>query len=181
MTKGKKYSEWTAEEKASYKAKRDAYWTKRNEDAVNGFKALEEELTKLKAPQHIMDLLANTKKSAGFAKGEGASNRETYLTAIFGSETPNVGTKATYLYIGVRGPNGERMLEGEKMGAFVTRVGDCVYKYDANTISSMVWYLKKRGHKVTNDRDASFVRYDGFEKIEETKVEKPKAELIKAK
>jgi len=177
----KKYSEWTAEEKAAYKAKREAYWKKRDEDLQSNFALLTKELEALKAKPEIMALLAACKKGAGVEKGDRAvGNRETYLTAIFGSETPAIGQVASYLFIGVRGPQGERMNAGETMAQFVTRVGDCAYKYDANTISSMVWYLKKRGHVVENDREKATVTYIRFTQPTEPVVaEPPKAELIK--
>jgi hypothetical protein len=163
-TKGKKYSEWTAEEKAAYKAKREAYWTKRAEDTAVAFTNLEAELKALKVDQKILDLLQAAKRGAGVEKGaRQASNREGYLTQMFGTETPAEGALVSYLFIGVRGPQGERMNEGETMGQFVTRVGDCDYKYDANTIASLVWYLKKRGHKLENDRASATVKYLGFE------------------
>ena len=155
----KKYSEWTAEEKAAYKAKRDAYWTKRNEDLVSNFSALETALVEMKASPTIMDLLKAVRRGAGADKQSGTVNRETYLTAIFGTETPAPGQSVSYLFVGVRGPNGERMNPKETMAQFVTRVGDVAYKYDANTISSMCWYIKKRGHEINNDRNAATVTY----------------------
>jgi len=162
-TTNKKYSEWTAEEKAAYKAKREAYWKKRDEDLVNNFANLTKELESLKVPQKVLDLLSACKKGSGVEKGaKSASDRETYLTAIFGSETPTKGQVASYLAIGLRGPNGERLNANETMGQFISRVGDANYKYDANTISSMVWYLKRRGHQVANDRNAATVTYIGF-------------------
>lgn len=185
-TKGKKYSEWTAEEKAANNAKRKAFYQKRDEDLAIAFQNLTKELEALNVSPEVMKLLEACKRGSGLEKGQRSSgNREGYLTQIFGNEEPQIGQVASYLYIGVRGPNGERMNEGETMGQFVTRVGDCDYKYDANTIASLVWYLKKRGHKVENDRKSATVKYLGFEApasdaiIPNSPAEAPKSELIK--
>jgi len=159
--KGKKYSEWTAEEKAQYKAKREAYWEKRKEDREANFAKLEKELIALKAPANVMQLLQSLRE-----KKSASRNNESYLNAIFGTDYPEKGAVVSYLFVGVRGPKGERMLPNETMGKFIGRVGDCTYKYDANTIASMVWYLKKRGHLVVSDREKATVTYLGFSEIE---------------
>lgn len=151
----KSYSEWTAEEKAQYKAKKAAYLLKRSEDTAKSFELLESELKKLNASPKVFELVEKC-KSRG--KG-GASNRETYMSIIFGNENPAPNTKVSYLFIGIRGPNGERLKQGESIREFVTRVGDVNYKYDANTISSMVWYLNRRGYTVTNDKNAATVTF----------------------
>jgi hypothetical protein len=162
-TVAKKYSEWTAEEKAAYKAKRVAYWKKRDEDAASAFAALEKELVSLKAGPQVMQLLSQIKPGK-----KDRSQRESgtsYLTQMFGTETPKKGQVASYLYIGIRGPQGERLNDGETMAQFVTRVGDCNYKYDANTIASMVWYLKKRGHVMINNREKATVTWIGVDAV----------------
>jgi len=159
MTKGKKYSDWTAEEKAAYKAKREAYWKKRDEDLKSNFEKLTSELEALKVDAKVLALLEACKKGSGVIKGDRAASNGSYLNQMFGTEEPVEGQVATYLFIGVRGPNGERMNDGESMKDFVTRTGDANYRYDANTIASMVWYLKKRGHEVINNRQAATVTY----------------------
>ena len=182
-TKGKRYSDWTADEKAAYKAKREAYWKKRTEDTVAAFANLEKELVALKAKPEVLALLAAVKKGVYLPGKDGNGQRSekvSYLEQMFGTETPKAGQVATYLYIGVRGPNGERMNEGETMGQFVTRCGDCSYKYDSNTIASMVWYLKKKGHEVTNDRKKATVTYVKYVEPKPEAPAAPKAELIKA-
>jgi len=65
------------------------------------------------------------------------------------------------------------------MGQFITRCGDCTYKYDANTIASMVWYLKRKGHMVVMDRKKAIVTYVEYKEPVPEVAEKPKAELIK--
>lgn len=157
----KRYAEWTAEEKAAYKAKKVAYLTKRNEDLTSNFAALRAELEKAKVSKKVMELLSACEK--GSVAKKGAVHRDTYLTQVFGTEEPAIGQTATYLYIGVRGPNGERLGEKESIRDFVTRLGDIKYAIDANTISSMVWYLRKRGYKIDNNRDLATVTFLGKE------------------
>ena len=159
----KKYADYTPEEKAQYKEKREAYWKKREETAYNSYVQLKEELEKLKASTEIMQLLDTMVKASGIVKGggSGTSSRETYLTAIFGTETPTEGQTVSFQQIGVRGPNGERLKDKETLAQFVTRVGDISYKYDKTSIGQMLWYLKKRGYNVTKDDDKATVTYLG--------------------
>ena len=159
----KKYADYTAEEKAQYKEKRDAYWKKREETAYNSYVQLKEELEKLKASDTVMSLLDIMVKASGIVKGggSGTSSRETYLTAIFGTETPTKGQTVTFQYVGIRGPNGERLNDNETLAQFVTRVGDISYKYDKTSIGQMLWYLKKRGYNVTKDDDKALVTFHG--------------------
>lgn len=158
----KKYKDFTAEEKQQYKEKRDAYWKKREEAAYNSYEQLKAELEKLKASEEVFTLLDTMVKAAGIVKGgSGTSSRETYLTAIFGTETPEEGQTVTFQYIGIRGPNGERLKDNETLAQFVTRVGDISYKYDKTSIGQMLWYLKKRGFNVTKDDDKATVTFHG--------------------
>ena len=159
----KKYADYTPEEKAQYKEKREAYWKKREETAYNSYVQLKEELEKLKASTEIMQLLDTMVKASGIVKGggSGTSSRETYLTAIFGTETPIEGQTVSFQYVGIRGPNGERLKDNETLAQFVTRVGDISYKYDKTSIGQMLWYLKKRGYNVTKDDDKATVTYLG--------------------
>lgn len=156
----KKYADFTVQEKAQYKEKRDAYWKKREEAAYNSFLSLKEELEKLNAPEQLFSLLDTMVKAAGIVKGAGGS-RGTYLTVIFGTETPKEGQEVTFQQIGVRGPNGERLQDGETLAQFVARVGDISYKYDKTSIGQMLWYLKKRGYNVTKDDDKATVTFNG--------------------
>lgn len=160
----KKYADYTVEEKAQYKEKRDAYWKKREETAYNSYIQLKEELEKLHASETIMSLLDTMVKSSGIVKGggSGTSSRETYLTAIFGTETPTEGQTVTFQYVGIRGPNGERLKDNETLAQFVVRVGDISYKYDKTSIGQMLWYLKKRGYNVTKDDDKATVTFHGL-------------------
>lgn len=158
----KKYADYTPEEKAQYKEKRDAYWKKREETAYNSYEQLKAELEKLHASSEIMSLLETMVKAAGIVKGgSGTSSRETYLTAIFGTETPTEGQTVTFQYVGIRGPNGERLMDNETLAQFVVRVGDISYKYDKTSIGQMLWYLKKRGYNVTKDDDKATVTFHG--------------------
>ena len=159
----RKYADYTPEEKAQYKEKREAYWKKREETAYNSYVQLKEELEKLNAAEEIMQLLETMVKASGIVKGggSGTSSRETYLTAIFGTETPTEGQTVTFQYVGIRGPNGERLKDNETLAQFVTRVGDISYKYDKTSIGQMLWYLKKRGYNVTKDDDKATVTYLG--------------------
>lgn len=156
----KKYADYTAEEKAQYKEKRDAYWKKREETAYNSYLQLKEELEKLNATEQLFTLLDTMVKAAGIVKG-GTSSRETYLTAIFGTENPTEGQTVTFQYVGIRGPNGERLKDNETLAQFVVRVGDISYKYDKTSIGQMLWYLKKRGYNVTKDDDKATVTFHG--------------------
>lgn len=156
----KKYADFTAEEKAQYKEKREAYWKKREETAYNSYEQLKKELKKLNASSEIMNLLETMVKASGIVKGGGIS-RETYLTVIFGTETPTEGQTVTFQYVGIRGPNGERLEDNETLAQFVTRVGDISYKYDKTSIGQMLWYLKKRGYNVTKDDDKATVTFNG--------------------
>jgi hypothetical protein len=183
MSKAKKYADYTAEEKAEYKAKRDAYWLKREEDAKASFSALESELRKLNVGANVLDLVTKCKQLSGVEKGV-RQQSEGYLTAVFGTENPTVGQKSSYLYIGIRGKNGERLNEGETLGQLVTRTGDVSYKYSSNDISSICWYLRQRGHKVKSDKVSMTVTYEGFEKpVVATDAtgpkDAPKSQLIK--
>ena len=158
----KKYADYTPEEKAQYKEKREAYWKKREETAYNSYVQLKEELEKLKASTEIMQLLDTMVKASGIVKGGGGvSSRETYLTAIFGTETPTEGQTVTFQFVGIRGPNGERLKDNETLAQFVVRVGDISYKYDKTSIGQMLWYLKKRGYNVTKDDDKALVTVHG--------------------
>lgn len=158
----KKYADYTQEEKQAYKEKRDAYWKKREETAYNAYEQLKGELEKLQASETIMSLLETMVKASGIVKGgSGTSSRETYLTAIFGTENPEIGKTVTFQYVGIRGPNGERLKEGETLAQFVVRVGDISYKYDKTSIGQMLWYLKKRGFNVTKDDDKALVTFHG--------------------
>ena len=159
----KKYADYTPEEKAQYKEKREAYWKKREETAYNSYVQLKEELEKLNASEQLFNLLDTMVKASGIVKGggSGTSSRETYLTAIFGTETPTEGQTVSFQYVGIRGPNGERLKDDETLAQFVTRVGDISYKYDKTSIGQMLWYLKKRGYNVTKDDDKATVTYLG--------------------
>ena len=157
----RKYADYTPEEKAQYKEKREAYWKKREETAYNSYVQLKEELQNLKAPEQLFSLLDTMVKASGIVKGGGTSSRETYLTAIFGTETPTEGQTVTFQYVGIRGPNGERLKDNETLAQFVTRVGDISYKYDKQSIGQMLWYLKKRGYNVTKDDDKALVTFHG--------------------
>ena len=159
----RKYADYTPEEKAQYKEKREAYWKKREETAYNSYVQLKEELEKLNASEQLFSLLETMVKASGIVKGggSGTSSRETYLTAIFGTETPSEFQTVTFQYAGIRGPNGERLQEGETLAQFVTRVGDISYKYDKTSIGQMLWYLKKRGYNVIKDDDKATVTYLG--------------------
>ena len=109
-----------------------------------------------------MSLLDTMVKASGIVKGgSGTSSRETYLTAIFGTENPEVGKTVTFQYVGIRGPNGERLKDNETLAQFVVRVGDISYKYDKTSIGQMLWYLKKRGFNVTKDDDKATVTFNG--------------------
>ena len=156
----RKYADYTPEEKAQYKEKREAYWKKREETAYNSYVQLKEELEKLRASDTVMSLLDTMVKASGIVKG-GGSSRETYLTAIFGTENPEIGQTVTFQYVGIRGPNGERLKDNETLAQFVTRVGDISYKYDKTSIGQMLWYLKKRGYNVTKDDDKALVTFHG--------------------
>ena len=158
----KKYADYTPEEKAQYKEKREAYWKKREETAYNSYVQLKEELEKLKASTEIMQLLDTMVKASGIVKGGGGvSSRETYLSAIFGTATPTEGQTVTFQFVGIRGPNGERLKDNETLAQFVVRVGDISYKYDKTSIGQMLWYLKKRGYNVTKDDDKALVTFHG--------------------
>ena len=152
----KKYADYTPEEKAKYKEKRE-------EAAYNSYEQLKAELEKLNASTEIMNLLDCMVKASGIVKGggSGTSNRETYLTAIFGTETPTEGQTVTFQYVGIRGRNGERLKDNETLAQFVVRVGDISYKYDKTSIGQMLWYLKKRGYNVTKDDDNATVTFRG--------------------
>ena len=170
-TKGKKYSEWTTEEKAANRAKRKAILEKRKAETLANFEKLEKELVALKADAKVMDLLKSVKQGAGLEKSSRRmGNRESYLVQLFGTETPEIGTKVTYLFVGIRGPEGERINEGETLGEFVKRTGDADYKYDANSIASVVWYMRKKGYILENDRNAATIIYKGFEAVAEPEV-----------
>lgn len=155
----KKYKDYTAEEKAAYNAKRDAYWKKREEDTAAALQLLKEELLKLNAGPKVWDAY-NAVVNNGKGKG---NKRAGYLTELFGTEEPEAGTVSSMLYIGVRGPNGERLNANETLAQFVNRVKDISYKYDANSVTSMVWYCRKRGHDINVNKEAGTVTYVGFE------------------
>ena len=116
----------------------------------------------MNASEQLFSLLDTMVKASGIVKGgSGTSSRETYLTAIFGTETPTEGQTVTFQYVGIRGPNGERLKDNETLAQFVTRVGDISYKYDKTSIGQMLWYLKKRGYNVTKDDDKATVTFHG--------------------
>lgn len=158
----KKYKDFTEQEKQEYKEKRNAYWEKREQVAMQSYEQLKAELKKLNAGENIFTMLDTMVKAAGIVKGgSGVGSRETYLTAIFGTEEPEIGMKVSFQFVGIRGPNGERMKEGETLAQFVTRVGDLSYKYDKSSITQMIWYLKKRGFNVIKDDDSATVAFLG--------------------
>ena len=160
--KMKKNADYNPEKKTKYKEKREEYWKKREGAAYNSDVQLKEELEKLKASTEIMQLLDTMVKASGIVKGGGGvSSRETYLTAIFGTETPTEGQTVTFQFVGIRGPNGERLKDNETLAQFVVRVGDISYKYDKTSIGQMLWYLKKRGYNVTKDDDKALVTFHG--------------------
>jgi hypothetical protein len=168
-----KYSTWTDEEKANYAAYREEYATKREQELESKFNLLREELLKLKDSQtaiSILDTIQNRKPA-----------KVGYLTNLFGTETPEVGTKTTYSYIGIRGPNGERMAEIESVKHFVERVGDIVTKYSATDINQMCWYVERRGYKLHNDKTACTVTLKALPTTESEPVAiaKPNSILIK--
>ena len=79
---------------------------------------LEKELKRLNASKDIIALLDN------FRTGTSSYNALSYLTRIFGTEEPAIGTKVSFLEAGLKGKNGERMNAGESMAEFIARVKD---------------------------------------------------------
>jgi hypothetical protein len=154
----KKYADYTAEEKAAYKMKRDAYWKERSDKTAAAFDRLEAEL---KGNEKLLGMLNELKGLAGIGKTKGARS-DGYLTKLFGTETPEVGQVSSYLYIGVRGPNGERLNDGETMAQFITRVGDAEIEVDAKSINGIIWYVTRRGYKIKNDTTAKTVTLLGL-------------------
>jgi hypothetical protein len=155
----KNWNDMTAEEKTAH-AKAQATWKeKRAAEVKELFASLEVELEVLGAPTTITTILAKLKP---LVTGGGQGKRETYLTAIFGTEEPADGTTVTYNMVGARGKtSGERMKEGEDFGAYVARLyankDELLIKYDSMSIGKMVNTLKKRGHIITCDNNTATV------------------------
>jgi hypothetical protein len=143
------YKDWSQEEKDAYQQ------TRKDNDAAKlnalneSFGLLLAELDSLETPERIIAMVQNIRSKV--INGSTAQ-RTTYLSAIFGCEKPTIGTTVSYLYIGLRGPNGERLQEGETFKDFILRVGDGNIKYDDKSINQMCWYIEQKGHKVTNDK-----------------------------
>lgn len=158
MPKNKKpYREWSDEEKRVYEEKRKAYLDKRQVERVNAYNTLGEELKKLGASKDVLALYELVKP-----KGMGQKVvQSSVLVHLFGTDEPAKGQRASFLYVGVRGPKGERMLKDETLPKFITRVGDATFKYDASSISELVWRAKQKGHEVKIDKEKAFVEYVG--------------------
>ena len=159
MAKNKKpYREWSAEEKASYEAKRKAYLDKRQDERVKAYATLGEELKKLGASKEAMRLYELVKPKG---TGQASAQQSSVLVHLFGTDEPKKGQKASFLFVGVRGPKGERMLEKETLPQFIARVGDATFKYDASSIAELVWRAKQKGHTINIDKDKALVEYVG--------------------
>lgn len=157
MSNKKPYREWTDEEKRVYEEKRKAYLEKRQKARVDAYATLGEELKKLGASKDVLELYAMVKP-----KGTGQQQvQSSVLVHLFGTDEPVKGQRASFLYVGVRGPKGERMLKDEKLPAFIARVGDATFKYDASSINELVWRAKQKGHEVRIDKEKAFVEYVG--------------------
>jgi hypothetical protein len=143
-----KFSTWTKEWKDAYYSYR-GYGSRNNVDKVKpileGFTELENELKGLKVPDSILDSVQRLKI---LVQKVNDKNTETYLTAIFGTETPKEGTTVQYLMVSVRGPNGERPQTLDEAKNFVV---EGTIKYKASDIDKMVDKLKERGHNIKVD------------------------------
>ncbi len=158
MSKPKKpYREWTKEEKEVYEAKRKAYLQKRQDERIKAYEKLGQELKSLGASAEVLRLYALVKP-----KGLGQTQvQQSVLKHLFNTDAPTKGQRASFLFIGVRGPNGERLKEGETLAQFIARVGDATFKYDASSINELVWRVKQKGHNVKIDKENCFVEYLG--------------------
>lgn len=158
--KRKAYRDFTDEEKAEYKEKRAAWLEKKAEQTAKNFELLKVELLKLKADDKTMKLFELCAQTAT-KTGERAPN-VTHMTTMFGTETPEPGTKVTYDFISLRGPNGERMKSDEDKKTFINRMGgDVNWTKDSRTINEMVWYTVRRGINLTIDKVAMTVTFVG--------------------
>jgi hypothetical protein len=156
----RKYSEWSEEEKAEYKAKRDAWIAKRKADKAAVEKELEDAINALPfVTNELKDALAKFKEGAK-STTRASSTKETYMHKVFGTDTPAPGTVVTFAFIGMRGADNSRMTSTESTaGDLVKRTGDVKFLFSATDINSMVWYLNKYGNSVLIDKDKMTVTF----------------------
>lgn len=119
------------------------------------------EASNAKEKAQMLKIIASLMPSEGATSGGGSYST---IETVFGVPNPAVGTTVTYMFVGVRGPKGERLNEGETLKEFVARVGDCTFKYDANTIYELAHRLQLRGYDVVADRKACTVTLNGYPK-----------------
>jgi hypothetical protein len=158
----KRYADFTAEEKLDYDTKRKAYFANRKAQAQERFALIETELVRLKANKDVLKALAEVKKLSGVEKMDGGNGtRTTYMSQLFGTETPTDGQTASYESISLRGVNGERMLAGESKKDFIKRMdGEVDFTKSAKDIYDICWLLQKRGINVTNDKEKALVTFN---------------------
>jgi hypothetical protein len=150
----KKYKDYTPEEKAEYKRKRDEYWKKRDDSKSASFNLLESELRKLNVPANVLQLLEKCRDSKS-----DVSTRKTYLEQIFGSNEPAIGTKVRFRQTQYFGINGERMGYDESLKDFIVRVGDI--KESKLKVTEMIWYCDKNGNNLEVDKINATITYKG--------------------
>jgi hypothetical protein len=117
---------------------------------------LEKELKRLNANKDIIALLDNFRTGS-----QSRSNSMSYMTRIFGTEEPAIGTKVSFLEAGLKGKNGERMNAGESMADFIARVKDIDSITDANTLQNWVWSLNKK-HDIEFNRNESYIKVNAL-------------------
>jgi hypothetical protein len=158
-----KYSLWTDEQKAEYKEYKASLEQRKVDASLALFEKLETELQAIELDASkqkiIFDIIAQLKPASTKVV------RKTYMSVIFGTEKPEVGTEIKYSAIMFpKLPNGEIDVDNVK---------------SAKDISDMLWYLARRGFVIHNDKIAKTISFVG--KTEE-QVEKPLVtELIKKK
>lgn len=128
---------------------------KRIERQKKALEKLEAELKRLNASSDVLALLDH------FRVGQSSYNSLSYLTRIFGSEEPAIGTKVSFLEAGLKGKNGERMKAGETMAEFIARVKDIDSITDANTLQNWVWALNKK-HDIEFNRAESYIKVNNL-------------------
>lgn len=162
MSTRKSYKDWTDAEKAEYKRK-DAEREQRKADERNAlFAKLEAELKSLNASAEALNILQTLKNGVKLEKGA-------RLSRLFGTETPAPGTVVTFLWIGARGANGERLLPNEDIAGLVKRTGNATFVKNLN-IHEDVWYLKKQGYDIVEDDVKAIVTFKNYPS---TTVKKP--------
>lgn len=147
----KKYSEMTKEEKEVYNQKVKSAELKKVQEREKLFEDLIAELKTFKVSDSVLQKVEILRK--------GKIEKSSRLERLFGTSEVKEGMKVTFLYIGVRGLNGERTApDAISLKEYVTKWSDVKYVMSSKDIKEDVWYLKKSGHDIEiNEKDAYLV------------------------